>query len=125
MKTLIVCLFITLALAFTAAAGDVTGKWSGSYTAESGDSGTAYVIIQQNGTTITGSGGPDANEQWPGLEGTVKGNKVTVQVTSASDGTVYKCDLMLDGDHLKGDVLFTPPGGQPGKAKLDLTRVKQ
>jgi hypothetical protein len=123
MKTLLLCVFLCVAVAFTASAGDINGKWSGSFRAENGDSGTAYVILKQTGKTITGSGGPDANEQWPGLQGMIDGNKVSFQVKSASDGTVYKCELVLDGDHLKGGVVFTPDGGQAGKAELDLTRV--
>lgn len=123
MKTILLCLFLCLAVAFTAAAADINGKWSGSFNAESGDNGTAYLVLKATGTNLTGTGGPDANEQWPGLLGTVHGNKVSFQVTSKSDGTVYKCDLVLDGDSLKGDVVFTPSGGQPGKAKLELTRV--
>jgi len=125
MKTIIVCLFITLALAFTAAGADVTGKWSGSFTPETGDPGNGYVILKQAGTTITGSGGPAVDQQWPGLQGTVKGNKISFEVKDPGDGTVYKCDLALEGDHLTGDVLVTPPSGQPIKAKLDLTRVKE
>jgi hypothetical protein len=125
MKTILLCLFLSVALAFTATAADLTGKWTGSFTPESGDGGTAYLILKQTGTTITGSGGPDANDQWPGLQGTVSGNSVSFQVKSPSDGTVYKCELMLDGDHLKGDVLFTPADGQSAKAKLDLTRVAE
>lgn len=125
MKTILLCLILSMALAFTAAAADINGKWTGSFTAEGGDSGTAYLILKQAGTTLTGSGGPDANEQWPGLQGTVSGNKISFQVKSASDGTVYKCELVLDGDHLKGDVVFTPADGQPGKAKLDLSRVAE
>ena len=123
MKTILLCMFLCVAAALTAIADDINGKWSGSFTPESGDGGTAYVILKQSGNTVTGSGGPDANEQWPGLQGTVNGNKVSFQVKSPADGTVYKCDLVLDGDHLKGDVVFTPDGGQPAKGKLDLTRV--
>lgn len=114
-----------IAFAFTAAAADVTGKWSGAFASGSGDSGSAYVILKQDGSRISGSGGPDANTQWPGLTGTVTGNKVSFQVTSPDDGTVYKCSLVLEGDHLKGDVLFAPPQGQEMKATLDLTRVPE
>jgi hypothetical protein len=126
MRSILLCLLVTLAVAFTATAADISGKWSGSFTPESGDGGTAYVILKQSGTTLTGTGGPDANQQWPGLQGTVNGSKVSFQVKSTDDGAVYKCDLVLDGDHLKGDVMFTSGDGQTtGKGKLDLTRVTQ
>jgi len=125
MKSILLCLFVTAALALTAAAADISGKWSGSVTPDNGDAGSAYVILKQSGTTLSGSGGPNADEQWPGLQGTVSGSKVSFQVKSASDGTLYKCDLTLDGDHLKGDVTFTSAEGQSGKGKLDLTRATQ
>jgi len=125
MKTTLVRAFVVVMLVFTAAAADLTGKWSGAFTSESGDAGSAYLVVKQSGSHITGSGGPDANTQWPGLTGDITGNKVSLQVTSPDDGTVYKCALVLDGDHLKGEVLFTPSQGQEMKATLDLTRVKQ
>jgi opacity protein-like surface antigen len=125
MKIVFTTMILAVMLAWSAMAADVSGKWSGSFTPESGDPGTAYVILKQAGTSLTGTGGPDANEQWPGLQGSVHGNKISFQVKSPSDGTVYKCDLVLDGDHLKGEATFTPANGDPGKAKLELTRVTQ
>jgi hypothetical protein len=125
MKTILSCGLLCLALALTAAAADVSGKWSGTFTPENGDNGSAYVILKQSGSTITGTGGPDANDQWPGLQGKIDGNKVTFEVKSAQDGTIFKCTLMLDGDHLNGDAESKTPDGQVGKAKLNLTRVTQ
>jgi len=118
-------LLLCVALPFIAAAADVSGKWSGSFTPENGDGGSAYVILKQSDAIITGSGGPDANDQWPGLHGTIDGNKVSFEVKSTDDGTVYKGALVLSGDHLKGDVVFTMADGTSGKATLDLTRVTQ
>jgi|SRR5580704_3469026 opacity protein-like surface antigen len=125
MKTILLCSLLCLALALTAAAADVGGKWSGTFTPESGDGGSAYVILKQTGSTITGTGGPDADHQWPGLQGKIDGNKVTFEVKSTDDGTIFKGTLVLDGDHLNGDVESTSPDGQSGKAKLNLTRVTQ
>jgi hypothetical protein len=125
MKRILLFLFVCVALPFIAAAADVSGKWSGSFTPENGDGGSAYVILKQSGATITGSGGPDANNQWPGLHGAIDGNKVSFEVKSTDDGTVYKGSLVLSGDHLKGDVAFTTGDGTSGKATLDLTRVNQ
>jgi len=125
MKRILLCLSLSMVLVLTAAAADVTGKWSGSFVPEGGDNGTAYVILKQSGNTITGSGGPDANDQWPGLKGTITGNKVSFEVKSPTDGAVYKGALVLEGDHLKGDVMVTTPEGQAAKAKLDLARVNE
>jgi opacity protein-like surface antigen len=126
MKKMLLCSYLVVAMALAAAAADVTGKWSGSFTPEGGQPGTAYAILKQSGTALTGSAGPDESQQWPDLKGTIHGDKVTVEVKSTSDGTVYKCDLVLEGDHLKGDVSATAGGGggQALKAKMDLARVK-
>lgn len=123
MKTILLCLLLCVAFPFIAAAADVSGKWSGSFTSENGDSASAYVILKQSDAAIAGSGGPDANDQWPGLHGTIDGNKVSFEVKSPDDGTVYNGTLVLSGDHLKGDVVFTMADGTSGKATLDLTRV--
>ena len=123
MKTILPCLLVC---ALTAAnTADISGKWAGSFTPEGGDKGTAYVILKQNGTGITGSGGPDENNQWPGLHGTISGNKVSMEVKSPDDGTIYKCDLTLEGDRLKGDVVAKTTDGGSVKATLDLTRAAQ
>jgi hypothetical protein len=45
-------------------------------------------------------------------------------VKSTADGTLFKCDLVLSGEHLKGDVALTRTDGETRKAKMDLTRVK-
>ena len=124
MKRIFVCSFLTAAMALIAAAADVTGKWSGSFTPEGGQGGTAYAVLKQAGTTLTGSAGPSEDQQWPDLKGTINADKVVIEVKSSSDGTVYKCDLVLAGDHLKGDVSAAGGNGQTLKAKMDLTRVK-
>jgi opacity protein-like surface antigen len=124
MKKILVCFFLIAATALVAAAADVSGKWSGSLTPEGGETNPAYVILKQSGTAITGTGGPDEGQQWPDLKGTIRGDKVTLEVKSPEDGTVYKCDLVLVGDHLKGEVTATGSGGQNMKGKMDVARVK-
>lgn len=114
-------LFAAMALS----AADISGKWSGSFTM-TGPGGedqqdTAFVILQQKGTELTGSGGPDESRQWPILKGKVEGNKITFEVQS--DGPLYKVECMLVGDHIKGDVTVVQEG-QTAKAKVDVTRVK-
>ncbi len=109
-----------------AAAADVSGKWSGTFTVtgpnNSGD-GSAFVILKQAGSDITGSVGPDENQQWPLAKGKVGGKTLTCEVTSP-DGLVFKLSLTLDSDHLKGDLTVTASNGENMKGKMDLTRVK-
>jgi hypothetical protein len=124
MKTF-VCLGILLSAAMTLSAADISGKWSGNFTTTGpggeSETDTAFIIFQQKGTELTGSGGPDESRQWPILKGKVEGNRITFEVQS--DGPLYKVDVMLVGDHIKGDVTVVE-GGQTSKAKVDVTRVK-
>ncbi len=121
MKTLVNTLLIAL-FAMTAMAADVTGKWSGSFVPEGQNPSGAFVILKQTGTTITGSAGPDEGQQWPLTNGKITGNKITGEVTSP-EGMVFKLDLVLDGDHIKGAANSTRDG-QTMKATVDLTRQK-
>jgi hypothetical protein len=120
------CIFLLLALVMTAAAADITGKWSGTFAAIGADGkaeapSSAYMIVKQSGTTLTGSGGPDENEQWPIQNGKIDGNKITAQVTSP-DGATYALTMTVDGDRISGDVIVTG-GDQNIKGKVEFKRV--
>ncbi|HEY1218109.1 MAG: hypothetical protein ABSE42_05815 [Bryobacteraceae bacterium] len=116
------------ALVLSAAEVNVSGKWSGPINVTQPDGtnqeGTAFAIVKQAGAQITGTAGPDEETQWPIIKGAISGNKVTLEVKDSGDGTIYKCDLVLEGDHLKGPVTIVTPDGQTVAAKLDLSRVK-
>ena len=121
------CIFLLLALVMTAAAADVTGKWTGTITVpeadgQAGQHDGAYVVLKQSGATITGSGGPSESDQWPISDGKIVEDKITGSVTNP-DGVVYKLALTVNGDRITGEVTMTQEG-QSVKAKLDLTRAK-
>ena len=123
MKTFL-CLSILLLAAMTLSAADISGKWAGTFTATGGGETheeTAFVVFQQKGTELTGSAGGDESHQFPILKGKIEGNKITFEVQS--DGPLYKCNLILAGDHIKGDVTVVQEG-QSIQAKVDVTRVK-
>ena len=123
MKRLLV-LFAALAVsALSALAADVAGKWTGAFTSPDGNAQTALVVLKQDGSVITGTAGPDESQQWPIKKGKIEGNKVSVEVTSEENGMVYTVELVLEGDHLKGDIIASR-GDQIVKAKMDLTRSK-
>jgi hypothetical protein len=109
----------------TLSAADITGKWSGSLTMTNAqgetNEGAAFVIFKQNGAEITGSAGGDENQQFPITKGKIEGNRITFEVQS--DGPLYKVDVMLAGEHIKGEVIVVQEG-QSTKAKVDMTRVK-
>jgi hypothetical protein len=114
---------VLLLLAVTALAADATGKWSGNLIDPNGDGGGVYMVLKQTGGAVTGTAGPDENQQWTIENGKAEGNKVSFEVKSPDHG-VFKCDLTLDGDSLKGDVNGTSPDGHAMKVKVDLSRVK-
>ena len=122
MKKLALTLLV-LALAWTALAADVSGKWSGSFTPEGMDAGTAFLILKQSGTTLGGTAGPDESQQWPITNGKVDGNMLTGVATNP-DGVTYKFTLTVDGDRIKGNIEVAA-GGQTMKAVLDVKRVTQ
>lgn len=121
------CFLMLAALVVSAAAADVTGKWSGTFTQThpdgTTDDGSAFMILKQTGAEITGTGGPDEGEQWPIQKGKMEGNKITGQVQDPN-GATYTLNLVLEGDHIKGEVTVTSPEGQAMKGKLDVVRVK-
>jgi opacity protein-like surface antigen len=125
MKKILVCSLLAILVAFTALAADATGKWSGTYSFETGTEGAAVVNLKQSGTTITGTAGPGEDQQWPIQNGKIAGNKLTAELKSPDDGTVYKLELVMDGDNMKGGLSATTPDGQSMKGKLELARVKQ
>ena len=104
------------------AADDLTGKWAGSFNitadGQTKDS-TAYMVLKQNGTELTGTAGPDANEQWQILKGKVEGNKVTFELQS--DGPLVKFELTLADGHLKGEAKAEQEG-RSMKAAVDVQR---
>ena len=123
---LLSCIFLIVALAITAAAADVTGKWSGSFAVtgpdgSAGDSNPAFLILKQSGATLTGTAGSDEAEQWPIENAKIENNKITGAV-NPSDGATYTVSLTVDGDRMTGEVTVSQ-GGQTMKGKIELKRV--
>jgi hypothetical protein len=54
--------------------------------------------------------------------GKIEDNKVTMEVQGDND-RLFRLELVLDGDHLKGDLTGTHEG-ETIKGKLDVSRVK-
>ncbi len=114
--------FALLLASAVLAADDLTGKWAGSFNitidGQTKDD-TAYMVLKQTGTELTGTVGPSAEKQWPILKGKIEGNKVTFDVQS--DGPLVKFDLALADGHLKGEAKAEHEG-QTMKAAVDVQR---
>src|SRR4051812_44494831 len=99
-------LFAFLLSALTLCGADVTGKWAGTLEMKDaqGELHTmpAYLIIKEENGKLTGSGGPNAQDQPGVLAGTVAGN--VLNFTVDHDGRIMKFRLTRDGDDLKGSI---------------------
>jgi hypothetical protein len=122
MKGIFKCVLVAAAVAAIAMAADVTGKWTGTIAPDGGDTHTALLVLKQDGATITGSAGPDESQQFPIKTGKIDGNKVVIEV-APTDESLYHLELVLDGDHLKGDATFHR-GDDTMTGKVDVSRVK-
>jgi hypothetical protein len=106
-------------------AADATGVWVGSLIVpgpEGGErSGPAHLVLKQEGTKLTGTGGPRAGEQHPIQNGVVADGNVTFEMSS--EGGLMKFSLRLDGDDLAGTVTREREG-RTESARLAVKRQK-
>ena len=119
------CFLVLAVLACAAVADvDVTGKWSGSFnmTGPDGDKeGTAVLILKQSGTEISGTVGPNEDEQFPIQKGKIEGDKITLEADH--EGHTLKIDLVLAADRITGEAHMSAEG-QTLSGKIDVSRAK-
>jgi hypothetical protein len=115
-------IFGLLLSAVSLLAADVTGKWRGSleFVNDNGETrkGSAYMILKQEGSAVTGTAGPNETESHQLRNGRFENNKFTFTVST--DETNLKGELTLEGDELKGQV--TREDGSGRTIKLALKR---
>lgn len=118
-------LFLLILFAAGLWAADATGTWSGSLIVTAADgtdqSRPAHLVLKQDGTRLTGTAGPNAEEQNPIANGKVENDTLMFDVTR--DEATMRFVLKIDGDHLTG-VVTRERDGQTQTAKLDVKRVK-
>lgn len=124
MRTLF-CVFVLAATALMASADtDVSGKWSGTFDITRPDgqvqNDSAFLVLKQNGTEITGSVGPNETKQLPITKGKIDGNKIAIE--AGDEGHTITFALVLNADHITGDVNMTGDGGESSKAKIDVKK---
>jgi hypothetical protein len=119
-----------------ASADDLSGKWAGTFVVTHNgqtSNDTAHMVAKQTGADLTGTIGPNADEQWPILKGKiattkVEGKDVTnatfdVQVGGDTSGPLAHFALTLSDGHLKGNAK-AEQGGETMDAVIDLQRIK-
>src|SRR6185295_5188591 len=97
-------LLLFAAFIMSAAAADVTGKWTGTRANPDGSTAGAVVILKQTGTQITGSAGPDDSSQYAFEKVKMEGASLTAEVRDPS-GNPFTLTLTVDGDRMKGEVV--------------------
>ena len=120
MKKVVVVLVL---LVTSAVAGDMSGKWSGTFKVDGGDHTVPQLfILKQQGKALTGSGGPNAGEQYPIENGRVDGDGVRFELTTGEWKFAYDLKQAAP-DSLTGDLKLQSVNDSRS-AKVSLTRVK-
>jgi ketosteroid isomerase-like protein len=118
-------LALILLAASPAFAGDLTGKWSGSFEELKPDGSTnrtggAYMDLKLAGQTVTGTVGPNAASQNEIRNGRIVGTRLTFEMLHGQG--IVRFDLIFDGESIKGFV-SADREGQPFSARVDLKRA--
>ena len=110
---------LAIALAATTLRGaDATGTWTGTLTRSEGQSGPARLVLKQDGDKLSGTAGPDENEQRPILNGKVENGALTFELDNG-----MKFTLKQDADEITGEVTREMEG-ETQRGKLAVKRVK-
>lgn len=121
------CLMVLAALVFAVPAEvNVSGKWTGTLNVknENGEATDqpALLVLKQSGTEISGTGGPDENEQHAITKGSIAGDKLLLEL-EVGEGRTIKIELTLADEHLKGPFSMTRDG-ETRTGTLNLARAK-
>ena len=104
---------------------NVSGTWTGSFHAIGADGeareSTAVLMLKQSGSEITGTAGPNENEQHLAVKGKIEGDKITLG--AEDEGRTVHFDLVLAADRITGDMTMIH-SGQTAKARIDVRRAK-
>ena len=125
MRRFLCFLALTALVGVSIAEVNVTGNWSGSFNVtrpdgETKDS-TALLKLKQSGADITGTVGPNEDEQSTIQKGRIVGDKITLE--AEHEGHTIKFNLVLAGERMTGEANMSGDG-ETATAKLDVTRVK-
>jgi hypothetical protein len=113
---------VVLLLAVNVMAGDLTGKWSGSFKADGADHDVPQLfVLKQDGNKLTGSGGPNQSEQYPIEKGKVEGDRVRFEITTGEWKFTY--DLKATDARMAGDLELKSINDRR-TAKVSLSQAK-
>jgi hypothetical protein len=112
-----------LLLTMSGVAADVSGTWTGTFSVPGSDhKEPQYFILKQDGKKLTGSGGPDAVEQYPIANGTVEDSVVTFELTSGD--WKFKYDLKTVEQEMTGTLQLKSKEGDTRTARVTLRKTQ-
>lgn len=104
-------------------ASDISGRWSGEFKVEGGDhSIPQFFILKQHDQTMTGTGGPNAGEQYPIENGRIEGDTLKFELTTGEWKFTYELRMASQGE-LRGDLKLESVNDRRS-AKVVLSRMK-
>jgi hypothetical protein len=115
------CVLVLMLAAAAMIASDATGTWTGTLAPPDQDPGPARLVLKQEGTKLTGTAGPSADEQHEIQSGKAENGNLTFEITR--DTFTMKFVLKQENDEIKGDV-SREKEGQVQTAKLAVVRDK-
>jgi hypothetical protein len=107
------------------AAGDISGKWSGSIEVADNAGGSSITTpvraeFQQKANLVSGKIGRREDEQAETIRnGKIEGSKISFEVSSVETTSAMRFNLVLQGDRLEGEMKGTVDSGEiVGKVRL-------
>jgi hypothetical protein len=117
--------WLFLCLPLMLGANDISGKWSGSIEVADNAGGSSITTsvraeFQQRANLVSGKIGRREDEQTETIRnGKIEGTKISFEVSSVETTSAMKFNLILDGDHLEGEMKGTVDSGEiVGKVRL-------
>ena len=74
--------------------------------------GRVYMVLAQSGSDVTGTIGPDEQQQSQITKGKVEDDRITFE--NQTEGPLMRFELRLENDHIRGE----------GKGELEGTRIR-
>jgi hypothetical protein len=108
-------------------AADVTGTWSGPMEMKKGDEtrdDSAYLVLKQEGSVITGTVGPNVDKRLEITKGTIEENAIHIEAKVPDKDARLVLRLKLEGEKLTGELRGEGPDAPPISGKMTLTREK-
>jgi hypothetical protein len=109
-------------LILSGVSADVSGTWTGTFSVPGSDhKEPQYFILKQSGKKLTGSGGPDAVEQYPIVNGVINADAASFELTSGDWN--FKYNLKSVGQEMTGTLHLKSREGDSRTAQVTLKKT--